>query len=50
VLIKNESIKLRGFNLVDRVAIRSKLTTGGSSITCSHPTGGDAGGDMRNVF
>ena len=41
---------LRGFNLADNTAIRSRLTTGGSSNSCSHPTGGEDGGDIRKFL
>ena len=34
---------------MDNAARRLILTTGGSSSWDSHPTGGDAGGDIRNV-
>ena len=46
----NDKLHLRGFNLVDKVARSSKLTTGGSSSMCVQPTGGDAGGDIKKVF
>ncbi len=29
---------------------RVKSTTGEASALCSHPTGGDAGGEMRNCW
>jgi hypothetical protein len=41
-------IYLRGARL-DNAATKFKLTTGGSSSCDSHPTGGDAGGDIKNV-
>lgn len=41
---------LQGLSLVDKVAKSSRLTTGGSSSTCSQPTGGEDGGDIRKVF
>lgn len=40
---------LRGSSL-ERATRRSRFTTGGSSRCCSHPTGGDDGGEMRKVF
>ena len=42
-------INLRGFNL-DKAANNSILTTGGSSWTCSQPTGGDDGGEIRKAL
>lgn len=33
------------------LAIKSKLhTTGGISLVCSHPTGGEHGGEIKNCF
>jgi hypothetical protein len=35
---------------LDNAAKSSRLTTGGSSGTCSQPTGGDDGGDIRKAL
>lgn len=35
---------------MDKAAINSILITGGSSRTCSQPTGGDDGGEIRKAL
>lgn len=44
---KTKKNYLLGF-IWDIAASKSKLTTGGSSNSCSQPTGGEAGGEIKN--